>query len=64
MAISELDHQVIDIYARHIAAAWPPVSQARRDRLAVLFSGPWLDDEPDDRWPGSRSESSRLPAAS
>jgi hypothetical protein len=45
MAVSEHDAEAIDTYAKAIGGAWPDVSAEKRERLAVLFSGPWLDDD-------------------
>jgi hypothetical protein len=48
MAVSDRDAKAIDTRARAIGAAWPSPSDEQRERLAILFSGPWLDDDDDD----------------
>ena len=45
MAVSDRDAEAIDTRARAIGAAWPSPSDEQRERLAILFSGPWLDDD-------------------
>lgn len=44
MPLTERDEAALDTYAKALAEAlaecWPPISEARRERLAVLASEP------------------------
>ena len=45
MAVSKRDAEAIEARARAIGEAWPSPTEEQRERLAVLFSGPWLYEE-------------------